>query len=135
MFYAVLKFRSKTKHFSRMKAPCFKFSLLHHENLMTDFVPSQRKEKKKKEEAFPICHSPRKSLLLHFSMNRFLTLALSCPGKNELATAMDLSALLLAFSLLSGQLFVGASLEENSSIVPGPPLCSQLGKRLLIYLF
>lgn len=65
-------------------------------------------------------------------MNPFLALALSCPGQ---APAVDLPAFLLAFGLLSEQLFVGALLDENSNIVPAAPLCSQFGKCLLIYPF
>lgn len=35
-----------------MKAACCKFYLLYHENLGKDFVPSQKKRKKKKKSAF-----------------------------------------------------------------------------------
>lgn len=45
-------------------------------------------------DAFGICHSPRKSVLLHFSMNPFLTSALSFPGQNAPVTAVDVPALL-----------------------------------------
>jgi len=90
--------------------------------------------KELKKKIFSICHSPR-SLLLHFSVNHFLTSALSCPGQNDPVPAVDLPAPVLASSLLSEQLFVSAFLGKNRNIVPGAPLCSQFGKCLLIYAF